>query len=79
MLPHNPDIVATVETFLNGTVLDNYGQINGYTRWHRRDRKRGTFGGIAVSFRKNLSVQPLDVNMPEHSLGTYVFQNLDQQ
>ncbi|KAK3880803.1 hypothetical protein Pcinc_014724 [Petrolisthes cinctipes] len=66
VIPHSPDVVATVETFLNETIPNNYGLIQGYTRWHRRDRTRGTFGGVAVCFRKNLSVQPLDVTFPDH-------------
>ena len=66
VIPHSPDVVATVETFLNDTIPNNYGLIQGYTRWHRRDRLRGTFGGVAVCFRKNLSVQPLDVTFPNH-------------
>ncbi|ROT71085.1 hypothetical protein C7M84_010604 [Penaeus vannamei] len=40
--------------------------MKGYTRWHRRDRTHGTFGGVAVSFHKSLSVQPLDVVLPSH-------------
>lgn len=66
VLQHNPDIIATVETFLNSSVPENYGQINGYSRWHRRDRVQGTFGGIAVCFRRGLAVQALNVDMPEH-------------
>lgn len=66
ILHHNPDIIATVETFLNSSIPPNYGQINGYSRWHRRDRAHGTFGGIAVCFRRGLSIQALDVDMPEH-------------
>ncbi|KAG0712473.1 hypothetical protein GWK47_018400 [Chionoecetes opilio] len=31
VIPHNPDIVAAVETFLNKSIPDNFGQINGYT------------------------------------------------
>jgi len=48
VLPLRPDIIATVETFLNPTVPDNFGRIGGYTKWHRKDRTQGTFGGIAV-------------------------------
>ncbi|KAK3855472.1 hypothetical protein Pcinc_038133 [Petrolisthes cinctipes] len=47
VIPHSPDVVATVETLLNETIPNNYGLIQGYTRWHRRDRTRGTFGGVA--------------------------------
>ena len=66
VIPHTPDVVATVETFLNDSIPNNFGIIQGYTRWHRRDRARGTFGGVAVCFNKNLSVQPLDVTIPAH-------------
>lgn len=66
VIPHTPDIVATVETFLNETIPSNYDQIQGYTSWHRRDRSSGTFGGVAVCFNKNLSVQPLEVALPIH-------------
>ncbi|KAK3848864.1 hypothetical protein Pcinc_044363, partial [Petrolisthes cinctipes] len=76
VIPHSPDLVATEETFLsvrpdslrnfNNNNNNNYGLIQGYTRWHRRDRTRETFGGVAVCFRKNLSVQPLDVTFPDH-------------
>lgn len=66
VLQHNPDIIATVETFLNSSIPENFGQINGYSRWHRRDRVQGTFGGIAVCFRRGLAVQALNVEMPEH-------------
>ncbi|KAK3878982.1 hypothetical protein Pcinc_016426 [Petrolisthes cinctipes] len=66
VIPHSPDVVATVETFLNETIPNNHGLVQGYTRWHRRDRTRGTFGGVTVCFRKNLSVQPLDVTFPDH-------------
>ncbi|ROT68876.1 hypothetical protein C7M84_012938 [Penaeus vannamei] len=65
VIPRTPDIVATVETFMNESVPDNFGHMKGYTRWHRRDRTHGTFGGVAVSFHKSLSVQPLDVD-PNH-------------
>jgi len=66
VIPRTPDIVATVETFMNESVPDNFGHMKGYTRWHRRDRTHGTFGGVAVSFHKSLSVQPLDVDLPNH-------------
>ena len=66
VLPHNPDVVAAVEAFLNESVPENYGQIQGYTRWYRRDRARGTFGGVAVCFRRTLQFSIIDVTMPEH-------------
>jgi len=66
VLPLSPDIIATVETFLNHTVPDNFGRMSGYTKWHRKDRANGTFGGIAVCFRTGLHVQPLQVEMPDH-------------
>ncbi|XP_069972431.1 uncharacterized protein [Penaeus vannamei] len=47
VLPLRPDIIAPVETFLNHTVPDNFGRIGGYTKWYRKDRTQGTFGGIA--------------------------------
>ena len=59
VLPHNPDIIAPTETFLNSTVPDNFGQIGGCSRWYRRDRAQGTFGGVAVCFRHSLPVQAL--------------------
>ena len=66
VIPHSPDIIATVETFLNPTIPTNFGHIQGYSEWHRRDRAHGTFGGIAVCFREGLAVEPLDVNMDRH-------------
>lgn len=66
VIPHSPDVVATIEAFLNETISNNYGLIQGYTRWYRRDRLRGSFGGIAVCFRKNFLVQPLEVTLPNH-------------
>ena len=66
VLPHTPDVIATVETFLNSSVPANHGQLQDYTSWHRRDRTHGTFGGVAVCFRKSLSVQVVEVDMPEH-------------
>ena len=66
VLPLKPDIIATVETFLNSTVPDNYGKISGYTKWHRNDRTNGTFGGIAVCFKNSIQAQPLEVDMPNH-------------
>lgn len=66
VLPHNPDVVAAVETFLNASVPENHGHIQGYTKWYRRDRARGTFGGVAVCFRSMLQFKIIDVTMPEH-------------
>ncbi|KAK3866919.1 hypothetical protein Pcinc_015337 [Petrolisthes cinctipes] len=66
IIPHNPDIIATVETFLNPTIPNNFGKIKGYSAWHRRDRVHNTFGGIAVCFRDGLAVIALDINMEEH-------------
>ncbi|ROT66538.1 hypothetical protein C7M84_015434 [Penaeus vannamei] len=66
VLPLRPDIIAPVETFLNHTVPDNFGRIGGYTKWYRKDRTQGTFGGIAVCFKSSLHVQPLQVEMPDH-------------
>ena len=66
VVPNRIDVIATVETFLNDSVPKNYGQITGYTQWYRRDRISGTFGGIAVCFRKGLTLQPLDINHPDH-------------
>ena len=66
VMPYGPDIVATVETFLNDQVPNNYGRINGYSNWFRKDRVIREKGGIAVCFRKNLHVQPLEVNIPQH-------------
>lgn len=66
VIPKRADIVATVETFLNATVPENYGQISGYSKWFRKDRSTGNFGGIAVCFRKGLHVQPLAVDLPDH-------------
>ena len=65
VIPQNADIVATVETFLNASVPENYGQISGYSQWYRRDRSTGNFGGIAVCFRKGLQAQPLSVDFPD--------------
>ena len=66
VIPHSPDVIATVETFLNPTIPPNFGQIRGYSGWHRRDRARGTFGGLAVCFREGLAVEALDVDMDRH-------------
>jgi len=66
VLPHSPDIIATTETFLNSTVPDNYGRIGGYSKWFRRDRAQGTFGGVAVCFRNSLPVQALTTDLPNH-------------
>ncbi|KAK3852132.1 hypothetical protein Pcinc_041267, partial [Petrolisthes cinctipes] len=66
IIPHNPDIIATVETFLNPSIPNNFGKIKGYSAWHRRDRVHNTFGGIAVCFRDGLAVMALDINMEEH-------------
>ena len=66
ILPNSPVIIATVETFLNSTVPDNFGQIGGYSKWHRRDRLHGTFGGIAVCFRNSLQVQQLEIDIADH-------------
>ena len=66
VLPHSPDIIATTETFLNTSVPNNFGQISGYSRWYRRDRAEGTFGGVAVCFRNSLPVQALPVDLPVH-------------
>ena len=66
IIPHSPDIIACVETFLNSSIPSNYGTVNGYTRWYRRDRTNRTGGGIAVCFRQNLAVQLIPVDMPDH-------------
>ena len=66
VLPLKPDIIATVETFLNSTIPDNYGKIKGYTKWHRNDRKNRRGGGIAVCFKNSIHAQPLEVEMPTH-------------
>lgn len=61
LIPHTPDIVAKVKTFLTDTIPSNYGQIQEYTSWHRKYRLSWTFGSVAVCFTKNLSETPLDV------------------
>ena len=61
VLKYKPDIVATVETFLNESVPQNFGKIQGYSTWTRRDRVGRNFGGIAVCFRSGLQVQELNV------------------
>ena len=66
VLPLKPDIIATVETFLNPTVPDNYGKISGYTKWHRRDRINRACGGIAVCFKNTIQAQALEVELPNH-------------
>ena len=66
VLPLKPDIIATVETFLNSTIPDNYGKISGYTKWHRNDRTNRRGGGIAVCFKNSIHAQPLEVEMPTH-------------
>ncbi|KAK3891295.1 hypothetical protein Pcinc_004810 [Petrolisthes cinctipes] len=65
-IPYTPDVIATVETFLNPTIPTNFGHIQGYSGWHRRDHANGTFGGIAVCFREGLAVEALDVDMDRH-------------
>ncbi|XP_047482818.1 uncharacterized protein LOC125034843 [Penaeus chinensis] len=57
IIPHQPDIIAAVETFLNSTVPENFGRVGGYSKWHRRDRMHGSFGDIAVYFRRTLHWQ----------------------
>ena len=64
--PRQPDIVATVETFLNENIPDNYGRIAGYSKFYRWNRKSGNFGGIAACFKKELHVQHLEIDMPDH-------------
>ena len=66
ILPKKADIVATVETFLNDSIPFNFGRIDGYTNWYRKDRKQDTHGGVAVCFRSNIHVQSIDIEMPEH-------------
>ncbi|KAK3890535.1 hypothetical protein Pcinc_005509 [Petrolisthes cinctipes] len=66
VIRYTPDVIATVETFLNPTIPTNFGHIQGYSGWHRRDRASGTFGGIAVCFREGLAVEALDVDMDRH-------------
>ncbi|KAG0729688.1 hypothetical protein GWK47_029826 [Chionoecetes opilio] len=66
IIPHNPHIIATVETFLNPTIPTNFGHIQGYSRWLRRDRAHGTFGGITVCFREGLAVEAREVEMDRH-------------
>ena len=63
---YNADIVVAVETFFNESVPENYGRIKGYSSWCRKDRIERDKGGIAVCFKDNLHVQPLDVNVPNH-------------
>ena len=65
ILPNKADIVATVETFLNDSIPHNFGRIDGYTNWYRKDRKQDTHGGVAVCFRSNIHVQVIDPEMPE--------------
>lgn len=58
-LPLRPDIIAVVKTFLNHTITDNFGRISGYTKWYRKYKIHGTFGGIAVCFKSGVHVHPL--------------------
>ncbi|KAG0719183.1 hypothetical protein GWK47_051028 [Chionoecetes opilio] len=66
IIPHNTGIIATVETFLNHTIPANFGHIQGYSRWLRKDRAHGTIGGIAVCFREGLAIEALEVEMYRH-------------
>ena len=66
MIPRTSDIVATVETFMNESIPNKFGHTREYTKWYQRDKTRGTFGGVAVSFHKSLSVQPIDVAFSNH-------------
>jgi len=66
IIPHQPDIIAAVETFLNSTVPENFGRVDGYSKWHRRDRMHGTFGGITVCFRRTLHVHSLEIDVADH-------------
>ncbi|KAK3879019.1 hypothetical protein Pcinc_016384 [Petrolisthes cinctipes] len=34
VIPYTPDVIATVETFLNPTIPTNFGHIQGYSGWH---------------------------------------------
>ena len=63
---YNADVVVAVETFFNESVPSNYGRIKGYGNWCRKDRIGREKGGIAVCFKDNLHVQPLDINVPNH-------------
>ena len=64
VLKFKPDIIATVETFLNASVPHNFAKIRGYSAWSRKDRVGSSYGGIAVCFRDNLAVQELSVETP---------------
>ena len=63
---YNADVVVAVETFFNESVPNNFGRIKGYSNWCRKDRIGREKGGIAVCFKDNLHVQPLDVTVPTH-------------
>ena len=66
IIPENPDIVACVETFLNENIPENFGKVKGYSRWYRKDRVSGTYGGVAVCFKKNITFQEIKVAIPSH-------------
>ena len=66
IIPRQPDIIVTVETFLTETIPVNYGKVAGYSKWFRRDRKTGNFGGVAACFRNELYIQELNIDIPDH-------------
>lgn len=65
VIPHKPNLIATVETFLNPTVSEDFGQISGLSKWHRK-KNSGTFGSVTYCFCKALYVQPLEIDIPDH-------------
>lgn len=56
---HSPDVLAKVETFLNESIPNNYGFIQGYTRWYRRDSCKKALGldGISTHILNNSASQ----------------------
>ena len=64
VLKFKPDIIATVETFLNASVPHNFAKIGGYSAWSRKDRVGNSYGGIAVCFKENIAVHELSVETP---------------
>ncbi|MPC53256.1 hypothetical protein E2C01_047145 [Portunus trituberculatus] len=56
-------IVFVCETFLDGSVTQNYGRVRGYSTWTRKDRSTQG-GGVAFCYKENLNIQVLEPSVP---------------
>ena len=64
-ITNKADIIICTETFLDETIPKGAYKIPGYGPWERRDRKHGSKGGVAVCFKTELHIQPLDPEIPD--------------